>query len=53
MFSAKNILKCIQDATIGTLAFDNSELPTQAKKNQTLHFLRHHLNIYSQEWVYD
>jgi hypothetical protein len=44
MLGAKNILKCIQDPTTGTSASGNSELPTQAEKNQALHFLRHHLN---------
>jgi hypothetical protein len=44
MFGAKNILKCIQDPTLGTSASNNFELSTQAKKNQALYFLRHHLN---------
>jgi hypothetical protein len=44
MLGAKNILKCIQDTIIGTLDSSNYELPTQAKKNQELHFPRHHLN---------
>jgi hypothetical protein len=44
ILGAKNILKCIQDPTIGTLASNNFELSTQAEKNQALHFLRHHLN---------
>jgi hypothetical protein len=45
MFGAKNIRKCIQDPTIGTSASSNSKLPSQAKKNQALHFFRHHLNV--------
>jgi hypothetical protein len=45
MFGPKNMLKCIKDPSIGSLYFNNFELPTQAKKNQALHFLRHHLNV--------
>jgi hypothetical protein len=45
MFGAKKILKCIQDPLlIGTSISGNFELPTQAEKNKTMHFLRHHLN---------
>ena len=44
MLGAKNIMKCIQDPIVGTLAFGNYELPIQVEKNQALHFLRHHLN---------
>jgi hypothetical protein len=44
ILGAKDILKCIQDPIVGTSTSGNFELPTQAEKNQALHFLRHHLN---------
>lgn len=44
MLGAKKLLNCIQDPTIATSAGGVNNLPTSAEKNQTLHFLRHHLN---------